>query len=778
MNWAHYILQVNIYLIVFYGFYKLLLAKETYFILNRIYLISAGILSLAIPFLRFEWFITQPVAQPVYIGVDQMSAFMSQVAIIQDAPDKISAGSILVTLYLLGVSVFIVKFIAQLYAVRQLLKRKDNGSAFSFFNRQVVDEQLPQSQTIQHHEEIHIRQLHSADVLFFEVLGILTWFNPIIYLYKTTIKNIHEYLADEEAARFQGDKEQYAMLLMSNALGVAPSTLINGFFNKSLLKKRIFMLYKERSRKVAILKYGLFVPLFAIALVASSATIRNNKNIKEIANEIPLGTPLEAVKEVVEQAITVPHTDPEQSSIKPQPKNASRETTGELISGTDWEPFYKFVMRTIRYPAAAQEIDLQGQTAIKFTVKNGTLEGLGTASKPLGYGLEPEVMRVIASYKDFAGGPDGNYIIPVSFRLSDTQSEQKAKKADVKLSGYTVLNEVVIRGYKRQEPVNKTETLLNEVVITTNADESGKIYDFVSLDAAPSFPGGMDQFYAYVLRSVKYPQEARNAGIQGKVFLSFIVETDGDLSDIKVERKLGGGTDEEAIRVLEESPKWVPGVQNGQRVRVKYNIPISFTFMPKQDVKEQLEGKAAGVQTNSQGVRIGVPGKNPPLYIIDGVRMKSSEPSALSTIKQDDIASIEVLKDETATKLYGAGGKYGVILITTKKGKTDKVYDFVSLETQPSFPGGMDKFYQYLGKAVRYPVEAQKNNIQGKVFLSFTVEKDGTLSDIKVERKLEPSLDAEAVRVVKTSPKWIPGKQEGKPVRVKYNLPISFSLSK
>jgi TonB family protein len=584
---------------------------------------------------------------------------MTQVSIVQDTPDNISAGSILVTLYLLGVSVFIVKFIVQLYSVRKLLKRKDSGSAFSFFNRQVVDDQLPQSKTIRRHEEIHIRQLHSADVLFFELLGILTWFNPIIYLYKVTIKNIHEYLADEEAARFQGDKEQYAMLLMSNALGVAPSTLINGFFNKSLLKKRIFMLYKERSRKVAILKYGLFVPLFAIALVASSATIRNNENIKDIANEIPLGKPLEAVKEVVEQ-----------SSIKPQLKNASRETTQKLVSGADWEPFYKFVMRTIRYPAAAQEIDLQGQTAIKFTIKNGTLEGLGIASKPLGYGLEPEVMRVIASYKDFAGGPDGNYIIPVSFLLSGTSSEQKAKKADVKLSGYTTLSEVVIRGYKKKEPVNKTANSQSQVNI--KADESGQIYDFVSLDAAPSFPGGMNQFYTYVQKSIKYPQEALDKKIQGKVFLSFVVETDGALSDIKVERKLGGGTDEEAVRVLEESPKWEPGIQNGQRVRVKYNIPISFNLMPKADLAQQLEGKAAGVQVNSQGVRIGVPSKNPPLYIIDGVKMKPSDTSPLSTVKQEDIASIEVLKDETATKLYGDGGKYGVILITTKQAKTVK----------------------------------------------------------------------------------------------------------
>jgi hypothetical protein len=88
MSWAHYLLQVNIYLIVFFCFYKLLLDKETYFILNRIYLIASGVLSLAIPFLRFEWFTTQPVAQRMYIGVDQLNGFVTQVGDINSSAEK------------------------------------------------------------------------------------------------------------------------------------------------------------------------------------------------------------------------------------------------------------------------------------------------------------------------------------------------------------------------------------------------------------------------------------------------------------------------------------------------------------------------------------------------------------------------------------------------------------------------------------------------------------------------------------------------------------------
>lgn len=110
--------------------------------------------------------------------------------------------------------------------------------------------------------------------------------------------------------------------------------------------------------------------------------------------------------------------------------------------------------------------------------------------------------------------------------------------------------------------------------------------------------------------------------------------------------------------------------------------------------------------------------------------------------------------------------------------RQDKVYDFVSIEKQPEFKGGMKKFYEYLHSSVKYPESAVKNNIQGKVFLSFIVEKDGKLNNIHVDRKLGYGTDEEAVRVLEESPNWDPGLVKGKPVRVKYNIPISFSLSK
>lgn len=109
--------------------------------------------------------------------------------------------------------------------------------------------------------------------------------------------------------------------------------------------------------------------------------------------------------------------------------------------------------------------------------------------------------------------------------------------------------------------------------------EDNNVYGvFTPLEVQPVFPGGMDKFYNYLSKSIRYPSAAQEIGLQGKVFVSFIIEKNGALSDIKVEKKLGSGTDEEAIRVLTASPRWIPGIQNGKPVRVRYNIPISFSL--------------------------------------------------------------------------------------------------------------------------------------------------------------------------------------------------------
>lgn len=104
----------------------------------------------------------------------------------------------------------------------------------------------------------------------------------------------------------------------------------------------------------------------------------------------------------------------------------------------------------------------------------------------------------------------------------------------------------------------------------------------------------------------------------------------------------------------------------------------------------------------------------------------------------------------------------------------NKIFDVV--EQMPSFPGGNGALMKYLAENIKYPVVAQENGVQGRVVVSFVVEKDGSITDVQVVRSVDPSLDREAQRVVKSMPKWIPGKQNGSAVRVKYNVPVSFRL--
>jgi len=101
---------------------------------------------------------------------------------------------------------------------------------------------------------------------------------------------------------------------------------------------------------------------------------------------------------------------------------------------------------------------------------------------------------------------------------------------------------------------------------------------FIVVEEQPRFPGGNDARIKFLLKNVKYPEEARDLGIQGRVFVTFVVEIDGSITDVKILRGIGGGCDKEAIRVVKSMPKWIPGKQRGVPVRVQFNLPIKFTL--------------------------------------------------------------------------------------------------------------------------------------------------------------------------------------------------------
>jgi protein TonB len=166
--------------------------------------------------------------------------------------------------------------------------------------------------------------------------------------------------------------------------------------------------------------------------------------------------------------------------------------------------------------------------------------------------------------------------------------------------------------------------------------------------------------------------------------------------------------------------------------------------------------------------------KFPPPIVKPDNEVRDEEPPKAEDLKKADPGQKTIEGDPTADIVQiapaGEGPKQAVVV------EDNTVYNFVSMENPPTYPGGMDKFYSFIGNSLKYPPMAAENNIQGKVFVSFTVEKDGSITDVKVDRKLGYGTDEEAIRVIKSSKRWNPGMQNGKPVRVKYNMPIQFSL--
>ena len=203
--------------------------------------------------------------------------------------------------------------------------------------------------------------------------------------------------------------------------------------------------------------------------------------------------------------------------------------------------------------------------------------------------------------------------------------------------------------------------------------------------------------------------------------------------------------------------------------------------------------------------------KNKTSVILDGKRIPLGM-EGVKNLNPTDVEQVTVIKERAKTKLFGIDDNNGLVVFITKSKKNSSenaevykklaklglnkkpmadnslnpkpsrdsipngTFDFVSIEKQPQFPGGLQSFYQYLSRNIKYPKEDVKNKVQGKVFMSFVVEKDGRLTDIHVVRGVSPQIDDEAVRVISASPKWHPGIQFGVPVRVKYNINVNFKL--
>lgn len=414
-----YLLQSSVCLAVLYGVFWIFLRNDTFFHINRWYLVLTALLSLLIPV--FPW---------RFSGLqDSVSwiVFLDPVIITPGKIESIASRhlqwfEIAGVVYVTGTVLFLLRFIFQVIQILMIarrfgISRRDgmklvfvdkNFPPFSFFNLVFISKESRQDEKLEAvfiHEKIHARQMHSIDLLIVEFLAIIQWFNPVVWFMNRSLKTIHEYLADEGVLRYGYNKSDYQNLILNEATGIQVNNLTNNF-NVSLLKKRLIMMTKTRSKAMAGIKPFMAVPvLFLVLIFFSSGTISD---------------------------------------------------------------------------------------------------------------------------------------------LSAQDNKAPAAKKD------------------------------NKEMKAPDRKENSEV--FMTVEKMPVYPDGQAAMIDYLIKNIKYPEEAKKKGIQGKVLVSFVVEKDGSISEVKVVSGIGSGCDEEAVRVVKGMPKWVPGEQKGKPVRVQFKLPIMFAL--------------------------------------------------------------------------------------------------------------------------------------------------------------------------------------------------------
>ena len=304
-----YFLKSGIAMALFYGIYRLFLEKDTNYSLNRYYLIGTLFLSLILPVLPLEkiFFIERTISMPVFISLDDPGFADTGIGInTASGPGFHLTGYLLARIiYISGIVILLATLLFQVfrlllirtvgiekYGSLKIIIVNKNIIPFSILNRVYLNIEIrrdPKIKTILDHEYAHFRFLHYIDLILLEFITIFQWFNPFIWLYIRSIKEIHEYQADAAVLQNGEKTGSYQALLVNQLTGTEVFRLTNGF-SKSLTKKRMIMMTKMKSKKSAWLKALLAMPVLAILLIAYAANSKTN----------PIGDPVLIKGRVVE----------------------------------------------------------------------------------------------------------------------------------------------------------------------------------------------------------------------------------------------------------------------------------------------------------------------------------------------------------------------------------------------------------------------------------------------------------------------------------------------
>ncbi len=573
-----YALKTGGCLAAFYLVFKLFLSRETFHRLNRVVVLSVLVLSFVMPFCGVK------IYREVQLEENALETLPAlPVEALQPLESSFPWQEVLGALFLLGVLGVVVRLVcstltlwrvvrqAQPCAERQGLKivRSNHPQApFSWFCYVVVgeDDLDENGDAILAHEEAHVLLGHSWDLLLFDVLGAMQWFNPALWLLRRELKAIHEYEADRAVLEGGFNARAYQLLLIKKAAGERWYSVANSF-NHSKLKNRITMMIQKQSSRWAAAKVLLLLPLVGVAMGAFAETVYVVSEDKDTTkNEIS------------------------QPAAASQLKVRVVDTTGAPIMGV-------------------------------VVMKQGTGEGICTDKQGRGVLNVKSGDRLICSMigkesLDYVVGELSDEELTLTMqdeeveideikvvRYSAQEIEKAKKEIDRGKVGFEQAKQEIEAAKQEMEAVKReieaakreAEAAKQEMgqakadLETSKADLETAKAEFVQAKAAadeevfmivesmPKFEGGdINTFRRWVQMRVQYPKELQEAGIGGRVVVSFTVEKDGSVSDVQTRRTPDTRLSDGVVALIKQSPKWEPGRQRGVAVRVQYTLPIDF----------------------------------------------------------------------------------------------------------------------------------------------------------------------------------------------------------
>jgi TonB family protein len=528
----NYIIEANAGLIMILAIYLLFLRRETNFKLMRFFLLAGIFSSLILPLIHIE---TARASSPLSISEFIPSYWLPEIVIGSEGTNQVEQGTLnfwkyTTVVYTTGLVLCLVIVFFQLIHLLRLIRNAktyriqklrvaespEDKPTFSFFHFIFIGKahqlSTAEKQQIIRHESVHASQFHSFDVLLINALKIFFWFNPFIGTYKKIFIQLHEFEADARAVE-NSDMDKYCSLLAKVALQSADFTLAN-HFNNSLTVKRIEMM---RTIKTNIKRWKLAV--VALMLPALFFFISCQDQVGDDIMEITKNS---------SHALIVPE-DIQKIFDKMKAEN----------------PDKKYSLLEMNETASARLEELQTQHGLPSSIQVfRTVDG-------------KNVEDVIK------GEAPGGVIV-----------QRKVDNPDLKgRDGKTI-----IRQTKPKLPGEQT------FAIVEFNDQASKIADasqtedkvYTVVEHQPEFTGGYEAMMDFIKANLRYPADDRMKRIEGTVYTSFIVETDGSVSSVKTIRGISAASDAEARRVVSMFPKWTPARQSGKIVRVRFVMPIKF----------------------------------------------------------------------------------------------------------------------------------------------------------------------------------------------------------